>query len=104
MPSVAFRDKAAGREYAREKKRRNNHIKRAAKSASRMSEYEYQQLNATIPAGVIPEPGNTIILLSEQEVLQKLTPTVDKARQQELLENMNRNIANMDNGLRRASA
>lgn len=104
MSSVAFRDKAAGREYAREKKRRNKHVKRAAASASRMNDYEHQQLNAVIPAGVIPEPGSTTILRSEQEVEQMLTPTVDKARQQELLEIMNRNIANMDNGLRRASA
>lgn len=101
--SVAFRDKAAGREYAREKKRRNKHIKRAAASASRMDKYEYQQLNAVIPAGVIPEPANTITLLSEQEVRQALSP-VDTKRQQELLETMNRNISDMDNGLRRASA
>lgn len=96
LPAVAPRDKAAGRELTRERRRYINHLKKTAASAGRIRSLEAMQFGAPVQPGEIPEPANSIFRLAPEEI-QKMNRagqgvTLDKKRQEELMDTVFDNI------------
>lgn len=92
MPTVAFDDSKSAREHAKHKTRRAKHIKAAAKEAARMTDLEYQQLNAGVPVSETAQPSRTTTVLSQQEVAEKLSHKVSPERQRQFRENVQKRL------------
>lgn len=92
IPAVGFKDKAAGRELSRERKRHNKLIKKTVASAKRISDIERQQLNVTVPYNEISQPAHSTTVLAPFEVQKKLDGVADTEKQIALQERLRRNM------------
>lgn len=71
LPTVAFNDTRAAREHAKHKARHAKLIKKAATEAIRISDLEFNQLNAPVEQGRMPEASRITTVLSPVEIEKK---------------------------------
>ncbi len=93
MPSVAFNDTETARRHAKQRARRNKAVKKSVAAAQAMSNDEFAMLNASVPASGLPIPQRLNTMLSDSEVQFRLSGKVSQSRQQQLHENLQKNIA-----------